>query len=316
VLLILWLVIDYLVFLPEQFITIAIIRIAFAAGLVLQARYLSNDRRRKSSNLALAVFLFNIPVSFSLTVFLLSGTPMEDGSLLLYKIYTLIPFISVVTLGVFPLTLIETLVLGLPLGVIAIGSWGVFGADHLMEWLPTAWLLIMMMGLVFFAATIQMQYIISLVSRTSFDPMTGALSRRSGIDSLVREFQMAVMHNDNFSVALVDIDDVDEIIASYNYPVYYYALLEAVKTLQQELRHSDMLVRWGEKEFLLVLPNTDLKGLDIMLERINKRGISSLPDGKPVTVSTGAAERVVDQLSDWHELVQMAEQRRDQARTC
>ncbi len=221
---------------------------------------------------------------------------------------------SVAGLGVFTLTVYEALAYAIPLSVIAIAGWSFFDTASLSQLIPSIWLLLMLVGLVLFSATIQLQYMISLVSRPSFDPVTGALSRRSGLDALVREYQMALMHNDNFAVALVDLDNVDTIIAEYDYSTYDHAILEAAEVLQEELRHNDILVRWGEKVFLLILPNTDSKGMQITVERIRKKGIGSLPDGKPVTVSIGAAERMKDRVGDWHDLIDLVDQRRDRAK--
>jgi len=155
---------------------------------------------------------------------------------------------------------------------------------------------------------------ISMVSRTSFDPLTGAISRRSGIDFLIREFQMALMHNDNFAIALIDLDNLDSVIAKHDYSAYEHVLLEAARMLQGGLRHNDRLVRWEEKVFLLILPNTDSKGVRVTLDRIHRKGISSLPDGESVTASIGSAERMEDHLEDWHDLVKLVDKRRDKAK--
>jgi len=201
-----------------------------------------------------------------------------------------------------------------PLAIAAITGWSFFDNATLSQLLPSFWMLFMLVSLVLFCATIQLQYMISLVSRASFDPVTGALSRRSGMDALVREYQMALMHNDGFAIALIDLDNVETIIAEYDHATYDHAILEAADVLREELRHNDMLVRWGEKVFLLILPNTDSQGVRVSMERLRHKGIGSLPDGKPVTVSIGVAERITDKVEDWHDLLNLVDRRRDQAK--
>ncbi len=310
----LWLVIDFVVFPAKIFESIALIRGASTMLFVYLALPRKTDNSLPASRLTLAIFLFNLPVTFISTVYFMAGTPPEGSSLLLIHIYALLPYMSVAGLGVFPLTVFETLAFSVPLSIVAIGGWSYFHMESLLDLIPSIWLLLLLVGLVFFSATIQLQYMISLVSRTSFDPVTGALSRRSGIDALVREFQVAMMHNDNFAIALIDLDNVESIISKYDYSAYDHALLEAAKMLQEGLRHNDKLVRWGEKVFLLILPNTDSKGVRITLDRIHKKGISSLPNGEPVTASIGVAERMTDQIGDWNELVDLVDKRRDEAK--
>ncbi|MEN8177745.1 MAG: GGDEF domain-containing protein [Pseudomonadota bacterium] len=310
----LWLVIDYLVFPLELFIQIAAIRAVSTLVFIYQAWPGKTDKSLAACRITLGIFLFNLPITFLTSIYFLSGAQLDGASLLLAKLYALLPYMSVAGLGVFPLTVYETLTYAIPLSMIAIGGWSFFDTATLNQLIPSIWLLLVLVGLVLFSATIQLQYMISLVSRPSFDPVTGALSRRSGLDTLVREYQMALMHNDNFAIALLDLDNVETIIAEYDYSTYDHAILEAAEVLQEELRHNDMLVRWGEKVFLLILPNTDSKGVRITVERIRKKGIGSLPDGKPVTVSIGIAERMIDKAEDWHDLIDLVDQRRDQAK--
>lgn len=310
----LWLVIDYLVFPLELFVQIAIIRAISTIVFSYQARPGKTENSLSACRVTLGIFLFNLPVTFLSSIYFLSGVPLEGSSLLLAKIYALLPYMSVAGLGVFPLTVYETLAYAIPLSIVAIAGWSFFDTATLAQLIPSVWLLLLLIGLALFSATIQLQYMISLVSKPAFDPVTGALSRRSGLDALVREYQMALMHNFNFAIALFDLDNVKTIIAEYDYSTYDHAILQASEVLQEDLRHNDMLVRWGEKIFLLILPNTDSSGVRITVERIRKKGIGLLPDGKPVTVSIGVAERITDNAGNWHDLIDLVDQRRDQAK--
>ncbi|MDJ0807411.1 MAG: GGDEF domain-containing protein [Gammaproteobacteria bacterium] len=310
----LWLIIDFLVLPPALFMQLAVIRLVSTLVFLYQAWPGKRVHSLAASRISLGIFLFNLPVTFLTSSYFLAGAQLDNSGLLLAKLYTLLPYMSVAGLGVFPLTVYECLTYAVPLSIVAIGGWSLLGTTGLEQLLPSVWLLFVLVSIVLFSATIQLQYMISLVSRPSYDPLTGALSRRSGLDALVREFQMTLMHNDNFSIALLDLDNVDSIIAEYDYPTYDHAVLQAAEVLQEELRHNDILVRWGEKAFLLILPNTDSQGVRITLERIRTKGIGTLPDGKPVTVSIGIAERMIDKVEDWHDLVELVDQRRDQAK--
>lgn len=310
----LWLIIDYLILPLEMFESVVIIRVVSTALFIYQAWPRKIKNSLSSGRITLGIFLLNLPVTFLSTVYFLGGHGLEGNSLTLIHLYALLPYMSVVGIGVFPLTVNETLTFSIPLSIVSIGGWIIFDTATLIELFPSIWLLLMLVGLVLFSATIQLQYMISMVSRTSFDPLTGALSRRSGTDLLIREFQMALMHNGNFAIALIDLDNMESVIAKHDYSTYEHVLLEASRMLQGGLRHNDWLVRWEEKVFLLILPNTDSKGVRVTLDRIHRKGISSLPDGESITASIGAAERMKDHLEDWHDQVELVDKRRDEAK--
>ncbi len=314
ILMTLWLIIDYLVFPIELFMPIAFIRFISALLFAYLSWPHNVEKPLSSYRISLALFLLNLPATFLGSAYFLAGIPLDSSSQILVKIYALLPYMSVAGLALFPLTLLETLAFSIPLSLVSIGGWALFGNTSIIDLIPSVWLLLILLVIVLFSATNQLLYMISLVSRTSYDPVTGALTHRSGLDALVREFQMTLMHNDNFAVALIDLDNIEKIIRKYDYDAYDHVILEAARMLQGGLRHNDILVRWGEKVFLLIMPNTSSKGVAVTLGRIQTKGVSSLPDGKPVTASIGVAERLTDSVNDWHDLIDLVDKRRDEAK--
>ncbi|MCU7886508.1 MAG: GGDEF domain-containing protein, partial [Candidatus Thiodiazotropha sp. (ex Lucinoma annulata)] len=142
----------------------------------------------------------------------------------------------------------------------------------------------------------------------------GAQTRKSGIRSLIRVFQQARLHNENLSIALVDLDDVENIIAEYDYATYDHVIIEAADILHDDLRHSDLLVHWGEKVFLLILPGTDCEGATITAKRIHSQGLGTLPDGRSVTASIGVCEVISDNINEWSDMLKVVDIRRDNAK--
>ncbi|MCU7819932.1 MAG: GGDEF domain-containing protein, partial [gamma proteobacterium symbiont of Lucinoma myriamae] len=86
------------------------------------------------------------------------------------------------------------------------------------------------------------------------------------------------------------------------------------KHLKDYLRQSDMVVRWGGEEFVVILPNTDVIGLEIIMLRIIDKWFGQRPEGTPLTASIGYAERLSDNVSDWPELIKLADERMYQAK--
>jgi diguanylate cyclase (GGDEF)-like protein len=75
------------------------------------------------------------------------------------------------------------------------------------------------------------------------------------------------------------------------------------------VRQSDVLVRWGGEEFLVMLPNSDGPAATALLERLRAAGFGRTPDGTAVSLSIGIASFPRDAAANAAELVALADQR-------
>jgi diguanylate cyclase (GGDEF)-like protein len=230
------------------------------------------------------------------------------------QLYALLPYIAIGMLGLFPLTVIEGAILTLPLSLLVITGWGFFATENLLQILPAVWLLFLLLGIVFFTSTLQLQYMISFIGHSDHDPVTGALTRLSGMENLIRLYEQASMNNAPLAVALVDLDNTKQIFDGYGYAAYDHVVQEAADILRDDLRNSDLLVRWGEHKLLLILHATDCSGAAITVNRIRSKGIGTLPDDKLVTASIGVAERTSDSPVDVLSLLSLLEDRCETAK--
>ena len=309
----LWLVVDALLLPHSELMPIVVIRLLSAGGFALLARSWRFPVTQRNSWIAIGLLLVNLPITFFVSAHILLSMPVTDSGRLAIQLYALLPYIAIGLLALFPLTALEGAMLTLPLALITITGWSYYANADMLQLLPTVWLLFIALGIVFFASTLQLQYMISLISRSDFDPITGALTRRSGMENLVRALERSIMNDENLSVALLEVDDAQSIIAEYDYATYDHVVQEAADILREDLRQNDQLVRWGDKRFLLILPGTHCDGASITVERIRSRGIGTLPDGKPVTASIGVVERLSDAIGDMPTLIQLLDRRREQA---
>ena len=309
----LWLLVD-LILLPAEALTpILLIRAFSTFGFVFLAREWAWTKNRLNSWIALGMLLVNLPIAFFASAYVLLSMPLNANTELAIQFYSLLPYIAIGMLGLFPLTVIEGALLILPLTLLVITGWSFFASLDLLQMLPTVWLLLIVLGIVFFTSTLQLQYMISFVRHTDYDPLTGALSRRSGMENLIRLHEQSLMGNQPLAVALVDLDDSEQIIEKHGYAAFDHVVQEAAEILRDELRHSDLLARWGEHRFLLILHTTDCAGAAVTVERIRNYGIGTLPDDQSVTASIGVVERTADATADISELLHLLEQRLDQA---
>ncbi|GHC29157.1 hypothetical protein GCM10010082_23490 [Kushneria pakistanensis] len=121
------------------------------------------------------------------------------------------------------------------------------------------------------------------------DELTGIRNRRFGISSLEAALEQAERQSMDISVALLDIDHFKRVNDDYGHTVGDQVLQQFAEVLSRQLRASDILVRWGGEEFMLILPGIDLAGALQALERLRHTlALEYLsPRGLQVTFSAG-----------------------------
>jgi diguanylate cyclase len=125
------------------------------------------------------------------------------------------------------------------------------------------------------------------------DGLTGLANRRQGFTQAEQE--LARHHRTARSAVLfvLDIDRFKDINDRYGHPVGDEVLCAVSDCLRECCRAIDVVARYGGDEFLLVLPDTDLRGAETAARRIRGdlagRKFDSAP-GLRCTVSVGAAE--------------------------
>ena len=108
------------------------------------------------------------------------------------------------------------------------------------------------------------------------DPLTGLRNRRyfSAIIDVDVE-QTLRSHTDNrdphtrdLVFYLIDADDFKEVNDRYGHDIGDTVLVEMARRLSSSIRHSDVLVRWGGEEFLIVSRYTDRREAELLAQRV------------------------------------------------
>ncbi|MDN7137207.1 diguanylate cyclase [Pseudidiomarina sp. 1ASP75-14] len=100
----------------------------------------------------------------------------------------------------------------------------------------------------------------------SHDQLTGTYNRRFGDHVLGKEYARVEREESQVAVILADIDHFKDINDTFGHLVGDQILKQFTEVLQSRLRAMDSLIRWGGEEFLIVLPDTDLKGAQTLAE--------------------------------------------------
>jgi len=116
-----------------------------------------------------------------------------------------------------------------------------------------------------------------------YDPLTGLYNRRFAEQRLRAEIARAERRGLSMTVVLLDLNDFKSINDGYGHLVGDHVLKEFAKCLSHATRGSDLAVRWGGDEFMLLLLDCEVEQLSVVLKRLV--GFSVEVHGKTLTVS-------------------------------
>ena len=127
-----------------------------------------------------------------------------------------------------------------------------------------------------------------LTESATYDSLTGLLRREAVFEELERELERASRHDRPLAVAMADVDHFKGINDRYGHLAGDLILKRVARIFAQALRNTDFVGRYGGEEFLLILPETDLRGAGVAAEKVRKAVEGSelrLEDGTPVQVT-------------------------------
>ncbi len=127
---------------------------------------------------------------------------------------------------------------------------------------------------------------------STHDPLTG-LFNRAVVNAFFNKYiQESHRYGVPFSAIFCDIDHFKRINDTYGHDVGDLILQALAKMLQQNLRESDVLARWGGEEFIILLPDTKLDQAVTVAEKLREAiDAASFPEvGKKITCSFGVAQ--------------------------
>ncbi len=155
-----------------------------------------------------------------------------------------------------------------------------------------------------------------LFEQARSDALTGLDNRRVFEEKIASLLDKAKRHGSPVTLASMDLDRFKLINDSFGHAEGDKALRTVAQTLAAMVRGSDLLVRMGGDEFLLVLPDTDRKAARVIAERlcqaVGHLGIAA-PCGSTLGISIGLAQW--DEQSSVDTWLQQADETLYQAKT-
>jgi len=136
----------------------------------------------------------------------------------------------------------------------------------------------------FTAITLEKTYYMKrLENLARIDMLTGVSNRRDFNDNLEKEIERSQRHGSSLALLILDVDDFKKINDTRGHQEGDRVLKAVADVLKKKVRTVDFVSRYGGDEFVVLMPNTDIKGAEI----IKKRILSSAP--YPVSIGIHAA---------------------------
>ncbi len=106
-----------------------------------------------------------------------------------------------------------------------------------------------------------------LQHNASYDRMTGLKNRATILDILAEQVALAKRHGDPLSVCLADLDHFKHVNDTYGHQVGDKVLVRFAEILQESIRESDLIGRYGGEEFIILLSHTECEGARKCIQR-------------------------------------------------
>ncbi len=126
------------------------------------------------------------------------------------------------------------------------------------------------------------------------DPLTSAFNRGYLDHQLAQEIKRAQRYVHPFSVLMCDLDHFKKVNDTFGHQAGDEVLKECVSRINDSIRRGiDWVARYGGEEFLIVLPETDYAGCQVVAERIRQlialNPVDAFGCEIDITTSLGAA---------------------------
>src|SRR3984893_7994832 len=105
------------------------------------------------------------------------------------------------------------------------------------------------------------------------DPLTGLNNRRSGEQRLAQEMSRATRNGHPLTILALDLDGLKQINDRFGHPAGDELIRSFAQRLNKVIRGSDLAVRLGGDEFLVLLPECTAEQLQLVLDRMGSLGV-------------------------------------------
>jgi diguanylate cyclase (GGDEF)-like protein len=128
-----------------------------------------------------------------------------------------------------------------------------------------------------------------LIEQNTTDDLTNLKNRRAFLKTIADEWERTFRYSNPLSLLIIDIDQFKPYRDKYGRLVGDKALNKIAQLISQGARQMDVISRFGDDQFTIVLPETDSDGALKIAERIRYRVELEEWPHRPLTISVGLA---------------------------
>jgi len=151
-----------------------------------------------------------------------------------------------------------------------------------------------------------------LIKLARFDSLTGCYNRGYALELLDRHLKLSQRNKSSILLAFLDIDGFKAINDTFGHDEGDKVLKEVAGLFKSILREIDIICRMGGDEFLLIFPDSSLKEVSLIINRLQKN-LSQLnktiKKDYSIKFSMGFSEYLPDKPKTSNELIRIADQR-------
>ncbi len=262
-----WIPIDVLIVPEDALGPILGLRVAYSGLFLILGLSASGPQSLHCARLRLSAFVL-IPCLFYVGSRIVFNTDTGvEGALVGYSF---LPYLTVVLLAIFPLTLMEGIGYASLVGITFLGSEVYFGGLLTISALGDIWLLTLLAGIAVWAQLAQLHMLLRLYREASRDALTGLVNRRVLNKWLKLEITRARQQERPLSILLFDLDFFKRVNDTYGHLTGDKVLQAFSRLLKRDLVNYNLIGRYGGEEFLAVLPGLDEAGAMAIADRIRK----------------------------------------------
>ncbi len=262
--------------------------LAFAGVAILARR--SDGPRQAQTALALLVGVALAFYAYAYAIISVVPDGAAGATIALQSGYVFLPFLIVVLPGLFPLTVLEALLMAAPAVVVQAALSGGTGLFEGATGLALLWVVFLLGLTATLSAVLQLNYLRASLLANARDSLTGAMTRSAGLAMLEKLVAGSTRQGQPLTLIYLDLDDFKSVNDVYGHAAGDAVLVRAGQGMAAALRASDVLIRLGGEEFAVVLPDTSAVAAEGCLARLSDQGLGRRPDGAAVTTSVGVAE--------------------------
>ncbi|MEA3512208.1 MAG: sensor domain-containing diguanylate cyclase [Campylobacterota bacterium] len=126
------------------------------------------------------------------------------------------------------------------------------------------------------------------------DTLTGALSRQVLEQIFQNQYDISLATNSNFIIAMCDLDFFKKVNDTYGHIAGDKMLQNFVKITKNNLRSSDIIIRYGGEEFIIILTSIDYKKGNKVLDNIRNKFEQFKLDFENNTIQTTVSMGMVE----------------------